>query len=507
MEQDDLKERMKIPGPSLGLERPFIGPKGTTARVQAPKYIAEFDSGWGMLRALANCLSDKDFPGIGSLPGAKPVELLVGRLDQRLGQRVYAWTGWSETVAPQVLSSVRAEDISQAVVDLYPEDSYDALMIGASNGAALHLCAALRAPWLPHTFLIPVSRPSMDPDHIARDMGWGRERGEIFLKNNSELMLYHMHDPDHDRLMVRRMAYFRVKRRSLGETYRRFLEEKLRPNATIYLIDCRLKWPSTQVGERHFFQLGGAGGVPAEEYLHGSERVTRFLEQQGSRVRQWRAPAVDAERPEAEWGFQPELGEEAIQVARRLGHRVVRIIFEDPQDISPLVADFYRRWYQSRGVESSQVLAESFILLDPFWALRTGSVPFWMLFNGKSSADAAKRYLTNAAPYDYVYVMLLSNGIAPIEGTSIEDWRSVLRLARVRGEFIGVDEERFPYDFASFLRYNAELKNKIASRYDMPEPATVQELEAFVARHGHRYRVRFEEVGQGDRRTCVEDSV
>lgn len=482
-------------------------PSSRTAVARAPDYVGEFDSSWGMLRALTNSLSGKDFPGIGSLPGAKPFELLVGRLDQRLGQRVYAWTGWSETVAPEVLSSVRAEDISQAVVDLYPEDPYDALMIGPSNGAAVHLCAALRAPWLPQTFLIPVSRPSMDPDDIMRDMEWGREPGEILLKNNSELALYHMHDPDHDRLMVRRMAYFRVKRRSLGETYRRFLEEKLSPNATIYLIDCRLRWPSSQVGERHFFQLGGAGGIPAEEYLRGSERIARFLEQQGSRVRQWTAPAIDAERPEAEWGFQPELGEDTIQVARRLGYRVVRIVFEDPQDLSPLVADFYRWWYQSKGVRSSQVLVESFILLDPFWALRTGSVPFWMLFNGKSSADAAKEYLASVAQYDYLYVMLLSNGIAPIEGTSIEDWRSVLRLARVRGEFIGVDEERFPYDFASFLRYNAELKNKIASRYEMPGQATVQELEAFIRRYGHRYRVRFEEVGQDEGLTCAEGSV
>jgi hypothetical protein len=42
----------------------------------------------------------------------------------------------------------------------------------------------------------------------------------MVLERNPELELHHMHDPVQDRLMVRRMSYFRLKTLSLSETYR-----------------------------------------------------------------------------------------------------------------------------------------------------------------------------------------------------------------------------------------------------------------------------------------------
>ncbi len=492
MDLDHLKKHIRMPGDRASLS--VLPHKRPSDQAKAPRYIARFDSGWGMLQALANCLVGKDFPGLGVLPSVKPIELLVGRLDRRLGQRVYAFTGWAETVSAEDIDSIRAEDISRSVVGLYAEQSSQAVMIGASNGSLVHLAAALQTPWLPQSFLIPLKRPNMDPDDIVADMEWGKEPASHLLKNNPELVLHHAHDPDHDRLMIRRMAYFRIKRISLGETYQRFLERKLRSGATVYLIECGLKWPTTQVAERHFFQLGGGGGVPPEEYLHGSERVARFLERQGSRFRRWHAPPVDGVTPEAEWGYEPQLGEEVIALGRKLGGKVVRISFEEPEDANPLVADFYRWWYRRRGVTSNHMLAESFAFLDPFWTLRTGSVPYWALFNGRKSAERLKDYLSGVAPYDYIYMMLLSNGIDPIEGVSIEDWRAVLNQASIRGEFIGVDEVKFPYDFASFLRYNTEMKNKIPFRYEIPSPATLDELNMFLREYGHQYRIRFEQA-------------
>ncbi len=492
MDLNDLKKHVRTPRGVLRL--PPLPSKHTTDQVRAPKHVARFDSGWGMLQALSNCLIGKDFPGLGALPGAKPIELVVGRLDTRLGQRVYALTGWTETVPPEEVESIRADDISRAVVNLYPKEETQAVFIGSANGAVIHLAAALRAPWLPQTFLIPLKRPDMDPDDISADMEWGQEPGRILLKNNPDLILHHAHDPDHDRLMVRRMAYFRIKRRVLGESYSRYLEDKLRSGATIYIVDCGLNWPTTKLAERHFFQTGGAGGVPPDEYLYGSERVAKFLERQGSKVRRWDAPPVDGERPEAEWGFQPELAEDVVTLGRRLGGRVVHIRFDDPHDMSPLIADFYRWWYQLRGIQSNHLLAESFAFLDPYWTLRTGSVPFWLLFSGRYSADKLTNYLSSSKPYDHIYMMLLSNGINPIEGVSIEDWRRVLRQAAVRGEFIGVDEDKFPFDFASFLRYNSQLQSKIQFRYDLPAPATLDELEVFLEEYGHQYQVKFEVV-------------
>jgi hypothetical protein len=50
-------------------------------------------------------------------------------------------------------------------------------------------------------------------------------------------------------------------------------------------------------------------------------------------------------------------------------------------------ADLYRQWYEERGLPTNRLLVESFILIEPWWALRTGSVAFWMVFNMEPSAD------------------------------------------------------------------------------------------------------------------------
>lgn len=447
-----------------------------------------------MLRALANCMAGRDFPGLGALPGMQPVELLIDHLDRRMGQWVYSLVGWSEIVPPEEMHLLRAEDISEAVVSMFPRDTGDAVMIGSANGALIHLCAALRAPWLPQTFLVPLHRPNMDPDNILGDMEWGRAPGALLLENNPELVLHHMHDPDHDRLMVRRMAYFRIKRRALGAAYTRFLTEKLRAGATVYLVECGMKWPTSQVAERHVFQTGGAGGISAQEYLNGSERVARFLHAHGSRLQRWEAPQVDGESPEAEWGFEPELRKEVIALVREQGGRIVRVSFDEPEDMSPLIAGFYRWWYRRLGIPDNHLLVESFALVDPFWTFRTGSVPFWSLFSGRRSAERVNRYLSESDPYDRIYVMLLSNGMEPVEGLSIEHWRSVLQHAQVKGEFLGVDEQKFPYDFASFLKYNAALKQQIPDRYAPPSQASTRDVDEFLRQYGHLYNVVFEEV-------------
>jgi len=40
-----------------------------------------------------------------------------------------------------------------------------------------------------------------------------------------------------------------------------------------------------------------------------------------------------------------------------------------------------------------RLLVESFIVMEPFWTIRTGSVPFWMVFNKLPSAEALEQYL------------------------------------------------------------------------------------------------------------------
>lgn len=128
-------------------------------------------------------------------------------------------------------------------------------------------------------------RRGVHPDEMAEDMERGREPGARLLERNPELQLHHMHDPNQDRLMVQHMTYFRVKRLTFGKAYERFIRTSLEPGGTIFVLECQLRWPAVRVGERHYFQPGGSGGLEPEEYVHGGPRVEEFLAHHGSRRR------------------------------------------------------------------------------------------------------------------------------------------------------------------------------------------------------------------------------
>ncbi len=290
--------------------------------------------------------------------------------------------------------------------------------------------------------------------------------------------------------MAEQMAYFRVKRLRLGQTYEEFLSETLAPGGTIFVAECRRTWPTTRVGERHIFQFGALGGVTPDEYFSSGERVTQYLRRYGSPRRHWDPPQPDGDRSEAEWGFEPVLLADIEHLARRHGYRVRRIVFEEPEHLSPLVADLYRWWYGRRQLHPSRLLVESYILMEPWWALRTGATPFWMKFNKDPSLDWIMQYLDTVPPYDEIRMMLFSHGLDSIGLVSIEGWRSVLQRARKTGQFVGVDERRYPRDAAAFVRYHTDMRT-VPARYAIPGPLALSELDAFLEAMGKRYPVQW----------------
>src|SRR5215216_2462227 len=361
--------------------------------------IALFDSSAAMVQALAGALRGERFRTLGQSRVLVPLALLAGRLPERARETIYIWSGWSEAIPSRRLADVDAEEISQWVVNQYPERSYPAIAVGSSSGALVHLCAAFGIAWLPQTYLIPVRRSGVHPDEPGDDLEWGRRHARPLLDANPDIQLHHMHDPVQDRLMVQRMTYFRVKRRRLGPTFETFIRDRLHGGGTILLVDCRLPWPTVEVAERHVFQFGALGGATLDELLHGGERVARYLHAHGSHRTRWEPPEPDADRPEAEWGFEESLAGDVDRLAAARGYRVRRLRFEGPQALSPLVADLYRSWNERLGLSSRRLLVESFILLDPSWCLGAGYVPFWTVFPVEAAADAFEAYARERGPF------------------------------------------------------------------------------------------------------------
>jgi hypothetical protein len=453
-------------------------------------FTTKFDSSWGMLMATARFLHGRDFPGVGILPNFRLAEIVLSSLGERVVTTVYAYEGAMEALRPEALWAIRAEKVSRLIVREYPKRRYPAVAIGSANGAIVHLCAALGIPWLPQTFLISVHHPKIDVDRPVAYMEWARQPAQQIVAANPDLVIHQKHDPAQDRLMSQKMAYFRIKRTRLGNTLESFVRESLAPGGTIFLVECQLGWPVKQVGERHFFQTGGVGGLTPDEYLTCNAKVESFLKQESASRLCWDAPAPDTVRPEAEWGFEPELREDVIAFATKNGYAVKRIVFTDPEDMSALVADLYRWWYSERQIPADNLLVECFNILESWWTLRTGSVPFWVVFNMEGSASSLERYVTTTTPYQSIYVMLFSHGVKGPGLASVERWRSIMKHAK-SGTFIGFDEQKYPKDMSVFVRYNREIRQKIKERYPMPEPLPLEQLSHFIKESASRFRVEW----------------
>jgi hypothetical protein len=458
-----------------------------------PNYIAAFDSASGMAQATAAFLRDEPFVALGNPPALKPIAKRANILPSKVREKLFIVSGALETVSPRRLHRLDFDAVGEWLSEEYPEGPYPAVAVGSSNGALVHLYAALGIPWLPQTLLVPV-RQRVHPDDPTEAKRMGEEPGRRMMDAYPDLQLHHMHDANQDRLMVRTLTYFRVKRRELGEGYERFLRERLEPGGTILVVDCGVRWGTTEVGERHVFQHGALGGAAEEEFHHGSERVAEYLERYDSPVRRWDGPEPDGESPEAEWGFEPALLDDIERFADEHGYEVKRLSFDQPEDPSPFVADLYRDWYARRRIPSNRLIVSSFVVMEPHSTLRTGSVPFWMKFNMQPSLEALDRYLDGVEPYDEIFLMLFQHGVEAAGLPSVDEWRRVLGRARTRGETLGATLDEFPLDFAQYARYDDAITSKIAARHPLPAPLTLDEVEEFLDRHGDRYELRLDRL-------------
>jgi hypothetical protein len=228
------------------------------------------------------------------------------------------------------------------------------------------------------------------------------------------------------------------------------------------------------------------------EYQNGGARVEDYLKRYGSHRRRWQAPPPDGMSPEAEWGFESTLREDVESFARQHGFKVRRITFKEPEDLSPVVADLYQWWNRRRGIAERRLLVESFILMEPYWTLRGGAIPFWMVFNKSPSADALRAYLKNEREIlDEIYLMLFSHGVDSIGLVTIDEWRRIITAGSRAAYFVGVDERAYPRDFAVFVRYYEALIQSFQARYPIPAPLTTDGLEEFLRQTDGRYRVEW----------------
>ena len=460
-------------------------PINRTIGTFSPDFLAGHDSATAMVEALSKHLHGK--PAGSSLPAGQWYAKVINALPATVRQRLYAASGVLDAIGSDQVGTLDPEEFCHWVYNLYPKRSYPVIAVGSSNGALIHLWAALGIPWLPQTMLMPLRKPSdISVDEPLETMEWAVKPGEQFVQANPEWQLHHMMDPIHDRLRTQHIAYFRVKKRSLGPWYERFIRERLQPGGKLLIINCEKQWSAVTLGERHFFQLGGDGGIEDQEYYQGSERVQQYLQSQKAAVTQWETPTPDEPQPEAEWGFAPALRNDVVRLAAQESYKVQTLSFNGAQDPSAWVADLHRWWYPQVGIADNRLLVQSFSMQEPYWVLRTGSVPYWMVFSTDVAIQELQKYLKEAPSYEEIYLTMLSHGNCTPDEATVPAMKALFSYATQQGDFIGTNPEEYPKDIGVYARYTQDTQSTITQRYPVAQ-LSGEQLATFVQQTQGKY--------------------
>jgi hypothetical protein len=105
-----------------------------------------------------------------------------------------------------------------------------------------------------------------------------------------------------------------------------------------------------------------------------------------------------------------------------------------------------------------------------------------VLINTEPAAQALENYLAGTAPFERMGLMLFAHGTRSVGLATIERWRGLLNRAR-EGRFLGVSEQAYPGDFATFARYQPALASFLPHRQPPPK-LTLDELATFARASG-----------------------
>jgi hypothetical protein len=129
-------------------------------------------------------------------------------LPVRAREAIYSAASGAEAQPARRIAALDIETVYAGVAELYPVRRYPAILLGSSSGALVHLAAALGVPWLPQTLLLPVRQRRLPVDDPMRATHAFDATARALLDRNPDLVLHHMHDPNQDRLTLRRVAYW-----------------------------------------------------------------------------------------------------------------------------------------------------------------------------------------------------------------------------------------------------------------------------------------------------------
>jgi hypothetical protein len=362
-----------------------------------------------------------------------------------------------------VLDDFQMDDLVRARLADYDglPGPFPAIITGAAlGGATAYLCLALGGPFLPQAFVITLKGGSLTGD-VNKYLHRSLSAALRIAAENPGLMTIQHFDPIHDGWLTRFVNHLRFKLLDLPLAYAEFIRTKLTPGGAVVFLDGGASWLRYRLGPRSVFQVGGWGGISAEEFLEGSERIADYAKRNGLKSSNWRLAGFPLEKgPESEWGCEPGLAEALEAFCKREGFRFVRIPLPHPNDFSRLAFSTARRLLEKEGRQPAGVVIEMFSQFDASAARQAGLLPLWLIFNTLDSLEYLKEMRPQFPASRPVFFTPLATFSVTPDLVPWQDWESALEgLEWVN---IGTRRSHYPADARALVKWAEPLRNWVA---------------------------------------------
>jgi hypothetical protein len=385
------------------------------------------------------------------------------------------------------VADVRAGEVAAWMTGGYSRPQYPAVVVGSPHVGALHLAAALGAPWLPAGFRLSVRCSPTEARRPQPALRQGRVIASHLLEADPEIAVYQRCDPIGQSAVGSATLDFYVKWTAVPEHLRRFLSERLAPGGTVVLIrDCR-GWPATQPDDGYRFQVGTVGsGLSWPDYCRQLRRLSDESSDDWADDESWKVPQPDGGDVDAEQGIHPGLLGDLRRWSGANGRRLRIVAITDSAALSAAVADVYRSWLRGADKTGNRLVIGCGTLLDPWHIVRAGLVPYWCPRPLHSDVDALEYWLAGSEPYRSIDLLVEPPGRLSPKVVPRDRLSALTRFAADRGVLDPTCRRNYPLGMVDPRHVSRMLSEQ---PYDAPPPlplSTAAAIEGLdrLARYG-----------------------
>jgi len=377
----------------------------------------------------------------------------------------------------KVLDDFSIEELVRQRLNDYAQLSgnFPTIIVGAAlGGATSYLSLALGGPFLPQTFVTTLKLGSRTGD-VTEYLHRTLETALRLANENPGLMTIQHYDPVHDGWLTRFVNHLRFKLLELPPAYAEFIKSRLEPGGTVVYLEGGASWLRYRMGPRSVFQVGGWGGISAEEFLESSDRLRVYAHSAGLTLTDWKLKDFPLERgPESEWGSEPGLDTALEAFCKREGFSYKCIPLRQPNDFSRLAFAAAQKLLEKEGRSPAGVLVEMFSQFDSNAAMQSGLLPLWLIFNTDDSLDFLKEMRVQFPAGKPVFFSPLATFSLPPDRVPFNEW--VAALDGFEWINIGTRRSHYPADTQALVKWAeplrkwvAQNRNPVTARLDAEE--------------------------------------